>query len=711
MLKLIHTKQLLAILTTFIILGVASNASASPLDVSVTIPPSLNVTLTGTDASGNVSLNLNPATSAFSTRDLTISVGTNNPSGYTLTMTANGTSLIRTEAVSGIYPTIATLASEVAEGSFTTNRWGYRFTDNTTNTNFQPLPGVDPATGITTLPISESDSAVNNKARTITFGAKVDTTQTPGDYELAMTFAATAKPNIMYMQNLTDAQCTTTATDAIDLRDGQAYTIQRLADGQCWMMTNLKLGATDLTTDLTSDNTHLATTVSAATFNGWKKSSGSESYTSAEFIPITASNSSDSSATDSTNDMPYGTLYNYCATSAGTYCYPSGSGTGNATSDLCPKGWRLPTGGSSGEFQTLYSNSSYNTNAKMRNPISAGGAAFTRSGYFYNGSPTLQGSNGYFWSSTRYDGYSMYDLGFNDSSATPDDSKARSYGFPIRCIKQSAAEIAWEAAGKPTMQEVTSITLATILPNAGDVITLTDSRDSKNYTVGRLADGKVWMTSNLNLAGGTVLSSDKSDVPTTNYYTLPTSSTSGFSSSTTAYVYNSGNNTTTCNSSQPCNSYYSWLAATAGGKDKNDTAVNGDGYSAAYSICPKGWKLPSATTEGVARDSGGYTGGDFYKMIMKYMGGAASLNNGYYDNTSQNLFYTNAGPNTTPDFLLAGRYYSSQFGNGGLRGAYWSSTSFSSSYAYSLSFYADYINSAHNTNRFYGYPVRCLFSE
>ena len=254
-----------------------------------------------------------------------------------------------------------------------------------------------------------------------------------------------------------------------------------------------------------------------------------------------------------------------------------------------------------------------------------------------------------------------------------------------------------------------------------------DTRDGKTYTVQRLADGKCWMTSNLNLAGGTKLDSEGSNVPAgytqaNPYYTLPASETisSGtslnnrtdetkpFSSDTVDYVFNSSNNTTDCTSSKPCNSYYSWLAATAGGKDASGSAVTSDGYNTAYSICPKGWRLPTATTEGVSRDNGGYTGGDFYRMILGYMNGATSLNRGYYDNTDPNPFYTNAGPGTTPNFLLAGRYISGSFLNGGSSGFYWPATSYSSTNGYTLYFYSGSVYSADTNARRYGFSVRCV---
>ena len=118
---------------------------------------------------------------------------------------------------------------------------------------------------------------------------------------------------------------------------------------------------------------------------------------------------------------------------------------------------------------------------------------------------------------------------------------------------------------------------------------LKDARDEQDYTIAKLKDGKIWMTKNLNLAGGTEITSELSDVPAN--YTLPTangfqegnklpeSSQTGFSDDTMAYVYNTGNNTDNC-ASPGCYSYYSWVAATTG----SEVNVTTSPY-ALYSIC------------------------------------------------------------------------------------------------------------------------------
>lgn len=42
-----------------------------------------------------------------------------------------------------------------------------------------------------------------------------------------------------YIQEITSANCPTTRTRAVDARDNRTYWVQNLADGKCWMLTNL----------------------------------------------------------------------------------------------------------------------------------------------------------------------------------------------------------------------------------------------------------------------------------------------------------------------------------------------------------------------------------------------------------------------------------------------------------------------------------------
>ena len=232
-----------------------------------------------------------------------------------------------------------------------------------------------------------------------------------------------------YIQNLDPTLCTEDPMVVIDNRDEQPYIVQRLKDGKCWMMTNLNLGAVKLTQDLTSANTNIATVVTAEEFNGWEVLTGTVTYVDGEY--------SIANGVDPISLTPYGVMYNYCATTAGTYCYSSTENKGDAIYDICPAGWRIPTGNTSGEFARLYAE--YDSYDKMRAPMSNNGAAFNMAGYVHDTTPDTHsgGWTGHFWSSTVADrnGY-MYGLRLRATLQLVDLGVAytRGDGFTVRCL-------------------------------------------------------------------------------------------------------------------------------------------------------------------------------------------------------------------------------------------------------------------------------------
>ena len=426
---------------------------------------------------------------------------------------------------------------------------------------------------------------------------------------------------------------------------------------------------------------------------------------------------------DSTTIVPYGTssmtVYRFGA-------YARNANSAQSPTLTCPRA-----------TVDLYTTSSAsNGNKQLSKPVAlltademsfAGSGYGTLQGSGYNSNSYLRsGSN--FWLLSPYYRYSSGNAGgFFLGSVGSLDANYVSTAFGVRpaiSLKSGTtiesgsgtATDPWVIEEPKTMQSVTSSDLATLMPNTGDTTTLPDARDGQEYTIAKLADGKYWMTTNLNLAGGTTLNASDSNVPSDNYYTLPASTTissgtavqSGqFSSDTTAFVFNTGNNTTTCNSSTPCNSYYSWLAATAGGKDSSGNAVSTDGYNAAYSICPKGWRLPTSTTSNASpQTSPNWKTGDWYTLATAY---GANLESDFSQSTV--TFYKNAGPGTTPNFLLAGYYSDGSFGNGGSNGRYWSSTARSSTGAYFLNFSSGRVRPANNGGRRGGSSVRCVYGS
>ena len=230
--------------------------------------------------------------------------------------------------------------------------------------------------------------------------------------------------SITQMQQMTTSACTVapvgkskTLTDA---RDSNTYTVKKLADGKCWMTQNLRLNGGTSGRTLTSSNSNVTSNFTLPAQNTGEWCTG---YNDATCIN-TANNLY-------SGDSTYGTYYSWYAATAGTGTYSMTSG--NAPSSICPKGWRLPTGSSSGEFQTLYNN--YNSYDLMTN---SSGPAFVLSGYRYGGGTGDQGRWGHYWSSTAVgaDGAYRLRLGLSSSSVNPAGAYGRYNGFPVRCIAQ-----------------------------------------------------------------------------------------------------------------------------------------------------------------------------------------------------------------------------------------------------------------------------------
>ena len=417
---------IVAILGIFLAFSGNSVVASENITTDVNVEPSLTVII----PSGPLNLNLDPSSTTSGSNNLTITVGTNNATGYKTIMTSQSgnTDLVETTDNTLTIPTLAS-GSYSSPSDFPANHWGYKKDSG----SYIPF-------AINTT-ILESDTYANDDTTTLSFATKIDYLQASGTYNTTLVFTTTANPLVQTIDNLTYLQDFAMLSESSknmvlnsmeigtsyslnDSRDEQTYTIAKLADGRVWMITNLNLGATTLTQDLTSENTNLTATVTAATFNGWK-TSRSNSYTTGNFITL--------NGYDATSASAYGTLYNYCALSAGTYCYAEGYGVGDAVYDICPAGWRLPTSGSSGEFQILYNN--YNNNTLMRTSIVNGGAAFALAGIAM-GSPSQQGSYGGYYSSTYYNGDLMLSLYLTTSTINPSrgNGNGRGDASSARCI-------------------------------------------------------------------------------------------------------------------------------------------------------------------------------------------------------------------------------------------------------------------------------------
>ena len=549
------------------------------------------------------------------TADLTIT--TTDSAGYSLY-------LYSSDGDNSLKPKISSLANisqinatagdvGLTLSSLKPNTWGYNLgTESPTDaTTYSAVP-TDNSTPIQTKDTSATNSA--NDTYTLSFGAKVDSTIASGAYSDALTVAVVAEPRaIIYIQDLTLADCQSRASDAdftvTDRRDDSDYTV-RYINGACWMTQNLRLSGGQT---LTSEESNIV--------GSWEFPDDSltlgNSYTEAR------STISD----DPEHALEYGGHYNYCAASAGTVCSQTMM---DASQDICPKGWRLPT------------------NSEMSG-IRSYASAFSPvlSGYFDNGSLYLTGSYGYWWSATAIDSSYQYYLGYNGSSLNISYYYGKVYGYSVRCIRSAPGTLTinfdgnGSTGGSTASQQIAAGNTASlnangftrngyaftgwntaangfgtsyadgadyaVTPATGDVTitlyaqwapsmqdftlaqcqslasaanyTVVDSRDGSDYTV-RYINGACWMTQNLRLPGGTTLTTSDSNV--TRNYTLPTTQLDGLGSESYTEPQ------TTISSNTSYGGYYNYCAASAGTVCSGSSAQD-----AAQDICPKGWRLPT----------------------------------------------------------------------------------------------------------------------
>ena len=241
------------------------------------------------------------------------------------------------------------------------------------------------------------------------------------------TFAEAGATN---MQSMTTAICNAVAVgQEATLSDtrGGSYRVGKMKDGKCWMLDNLALGSSSSTIALTPDNTNITANWTLPK----SVTSGFTTYTDA--LINVAYNSTVPQGDDplktqaAAGSWKVGTYYNYCAATAGTYCPAAGSASGPVTQDICPKGWRMPSGGPGGEYQVIYN--AYGNYTNFRTALK-----LPLSGSYYSAQVYNQGSGGRWWSSTFYNGNLMYGLGSDTSGIYPQNANHRLNGFSMRCV-------------------------------------------------------------------------------------------------------------------------------------------------------------------------------------------------------------------------------------------------------------------------------------
>ena len=180
----------LLLLAVFVANGVSVYATNSTLTMNID-ETTLNLDIIPHSTNGDFAKSANS----------TISVTTNNYSGYTLSIAASSSSTDLT----GTNGSIASIGSAVSEADFSADtstaatnyngKWGYLPSklNSSTNTSFQPSPGTGSSGH--TLDITSTANATTPNTYTLAIGARVDSNTPTGSY--SNTFVVSAVANLI----------------------------------------------------------------------------------------------------------------------------------------------------------------------------------------------------------------------------------------------------------------------------------------------------------------------------------------------------------------------------------------------------------------------------------------------------------------------------------------------------------------------------------
>ncbi|MDO4611484.1 MAG: FISUMP domain-containing protein [Candidatus Saccharibacteria bacterium] len=220
------------------------------------------------------------------------------------------------------------------------------------------------------------------------------------------------------MQDYTYNQCEQEAADTdvslADLRDRKTYSA-RFINGNCWMTQNLSY-------DLATNNTlspETSNVTSEMTLNTVGDLTSGNTYTEARIHIPTEEDLAKTKLPAAVN----GYWYNYCAATAGEIC--ADSSTDEATIDICPAGWRMP---SDEEWNLIGGDGSYSkVNVDAFSPVATG--------TWDNSTLYSASADGNWWSTTVHSTTNRYSLNYYPSSGLSSGvGYYRYYGVSARCI-------------------------------------------------------------------------------------------------------------------------------------------------------------------------------------------------------------------------------------------------------------------------------------
>ena len=265
-----------------------------------------------------------------------------------------------------------------------------------------------------------------------------------------------------------------------DFRDDNSYAVAKLADGKCWMVENMRINPASANITTANTNSPTESFMESATVS----SSSNNNCTSdtSECIDTVSYNLNNLdrnlNASYDTNSVTsawysYGGMYNWYTATAGNGTYNTLSAV--ASGDICPAGWKLPTGNNrNGDWDTLNTviNNSFVSDTGLRTYPNN----LIYSGDFNGSAPTGRGYQGRFWSSTSVANAKAARFGYRSNSTTPSNSYNKWANFSIRClVKDDNASIIgnihYDAnGGTGTMADTTNVNLYTTAATANAFI-------------------------------------------------------------------------------------------------------------------------------------------------------------------------------------------------------------------------------------------------
>ena len=469
----------------------AAQAEEAGTQATLTINPVLSL---GLDSA--VTMSVQPtSTGEFTSGSAELTVSTNNETGYSLYLsTANGKATldsINPATTTAVQPVSGTVAAD----GFGANTWGYNLGKDaaTDATTYQAVPTTATAPQATTAGPTLGDGTLAADTYNLNFGAFINSDLPSGTYTNTVTVSVVTNPaylppfeGIETMQEMTSTICSNADEGETarlkDSRDNKLYWVTKLKDGNCWMTQNLdydisadgitgeEAEQTDLLAgtvwDSSSNYAPQATTIGSPSFTtsstgtysfdpglyvndpskGWTACDTYYEDTSActdgnwtkitdSMSPMTTERTDGIVVDGDTYDAHYlvGNYYQFNAATAGTGASVTMNGD-DASSSICPKGWRLPSCGDSDDMNDFYG-LTYGTGATTGVALAEAPYYFIPAGSVYSKWLDAPGYRANYWSSTSSNsGANACPLRYISGTFSVGGSIGRDGGFSVRCL-------------------------------------------------------------------------------------------------------------------------------------------------------------------------------------------------------------------------------------------------------------------------------------